>query len=76
MFSPRMQISANKNCLILQGGSALDAVCAAVTSLENNPVFNAGLGSCLTEEGTVEMDALIMDGKTMRVGKYRLFRIV
>ena len=54
----------------MQGGLALDAVCAAVTSLENNPVFNAGFGSCLTEEGTVEMDALIMDGKTMRVGKY------
>ena len=38
-------------------------------SLENNPVFNSGYGSVLTEEGTVEMDAMIMDGKTLRVGK-------
>ena len=44
-------------------------MCAAVTSLENNPVFNAGLGSCLTEEGNVEMDAFIMDGDTLRIGK-------
>lgn len=43
-------------------------MCAAVTSLENNPVFNAGFGSCLTEEGTVEMDAFIMDGETLRIG--------
>ena len=40
-----------------------------MTSLEDNPVFDAGHGSCLTEEGTVEMDAFIMDGETLRVGK-------
>jgi beta-aspartyl-peptidase (threonine type) len=40
-----------------QGGSALDAVVAAVNCLEDNPVFDAGIGSVLTEDGTVEMDA-------------------
>ena len=44
-------------------------MCAAVTSLEDNPVFNAGCGSCLTEDGKVEMDAFIMDGETRRIGK-------
>lgn len=37
-------------------------------SLEDNPVFNAGFGSVLTEDGTVEMDAMIMDGKTLNTG--------
>ncbi|MBN2334555.1 isoaspartyl peptidase/L-asparaginase [Candidatus Bathyarchaeota archaeon] len=50
------------------GGSALDAVVAAVNSLEDNPVFDAGIGSVLTEDGTVEMDALIMDGASLEAG--------
>jgi beta-aspartyl-peptidase (threonine type) len=50
------------------GGSALDAVVAAVNTLEDNPIFDAGIGSVLTEDGTVEMDALIMDGKTLEAG--------
>ncbi len=49
-------------------GSALDAVVAAIKCLEDNPVFDAGVGSVLTEEGTVEMDALIMDGATLGAG--------
>ena len=49
-------------------GSALDAVVAAVNSLEDNPVFDAGIGSVLTEDGTVEMDAMIMDGATLGAG--------
>ncbi|KAK3737292.1 hypothetical protein QZH41_008200 [Actinostola sp. cb2023] len=53
---------------LLQGGSAVDGVEAAVKSLEDNPVFNAGYGSVLTEDGTVEMDAMIMDGKTLNTG--------
>lgn len=43
-------------------GTALDAVCAAVRSLEHNPVFNAGRGSVLTADATAEMDAAVMTG--------------
>jgi beta-aspartyl-peptidase (threonine type) len=49
--------------VLAAGGSALDAVLAAVTTLEDDPNFNAGVGSCLTAEGTVEMDASVMDGE-------------
>ncbi len=51
-----------------RGGSALDAVIAAVVVLEDDPAFNAGVGSVLTDEGTIEMDASIMDGATLRAG--------
>ncbi len=50
------------------GGSALDAVEAAVVVLEDNETFNAGRGSCLTADGRVQMDALIMDGATLDAG--------
>ncbi len=54
---------------ILQaGGSALDAVEAAVRSLEDNPMFNAGTGACLTSDGNIELDAGIMEGNTLRIG--------
>ena len=49
-------------------GSALDAVVAAVNVLEDNSSFDAGIGSVLTEDRTVEMDALIMDGSTLDAG--------
>jgi beta-aspartyl-peptidase (threonine type) len=51
-----------------RGGSALDAVETAVTSLENDPAFDAGRGSFLTRDGRVQLDALIMDGATLRAG--------
>lgn len=50
------------------GGTALDAVVAAVRILEDDPEFNAGLGSALTRDGTVETDAAVMCGATRRVG--------
>src|SRR5205823_2124104 len=50
------------------GGSATDAVEAAVTALEDDETFNAGRGSCLTSDGRVQMDALIMDGATLDAG--------
>lgn len=53
---------------IQQGGSALDAVEAAVVALEDNPLFNAGTGSTLNSLGQVEMDAAIMEGETLRAG--------
>ncbi len=54
--------------ILSNGGNALDAVCAAVEALENAPSFNAGVGSCLTSAGTVEMDASVMDGATRQAG--------
>jgi L-asparaginase / beta-aspartyl-peptidase len=54
---------------ILQGGgSSLDAVEAAVRVLEDDPHFNAGRGSVFNSAGTNEMDAAIMDGKTLAAG--------
>jgi L-asparaginase / beta-aspartyl-peptidase len=54
---------------ILQaGGSALDAVEAAVAALEDDPLFNAGRGAVLANDGTVELDAAIMDGSSRRAG--------
>lgn len=50
------------------GGSALDAVEAAVRSLEDNPEYNAGTGACLTVDGRIELDAGIMDGSHLQVG--------
>jgi beta-aspartyl-peptidase (threonine type) len=50
------------------GGSAVDAVEAAVNYLEDSALFNAGRGSALNEKAQVEMDASIMDGKTMKSG--------
>src|SRR6185295_15097029 len=51
-----------------RGGRALDAVEAAVRVLEDHPRFNAGRGSVLTGEGTVEMDASIMSGDRLDAG--------
>ncbi|KAK1291323.1 Isoaspartyl peptidase/L-asparaginase 1 [Acorus calamus] len=53
---------------IRSGRSPLDVVELVVRELENDPHFNAGRGSVLTTEGTVEMEACIMDGTTMRCG--------
>ncbi|XP_028845288.1 isoaspartyl peptidase/L-asparaginase-like [Denticeps clupeoides] len=50
------------------GGSAVDAVVEAVRLLEDNPLFNAGRGSVLTVNGGVEMDAIVMDGRTLASG--------
>jgi beta-aspartyl-peptidase (threonine type) len=53
---------------LAEGGTALDAVEAAVRSLEDHPRFNAGRGSVLTAAGTVETDASIMEGDQLRNG--------
>jgi L-asparaginase / beta-aspartyl-peptidase len=51
-----------------RGGSSLDAVTAAVRTLEDDPAFNAGRGAALTREGAAELDAAIMDGRQQRAG--------
>lgn len=50
------------------GGSAVDAVTAAIKVLEDDAAFDAGRGSVLTDTGNVEMDALIMDGRSLECG--------
>ena len=50
------------------GGSSLDAVQAAIVILEDEPEFNAGKGAVFTHDGTNELDASIMDGRTMTAG--------
>lgn len=54
--------------ILSAGGTALDAVEVAVKSLELDENFNSGYGSVLTLNGTVEMDASIMDGATLNAG--------
>ena len=49
-------------------GTSLDAVTRAVMVLEDNPLFNAGRGSVFTHDGRNELDAAIMDGRTLRAG--------
>ena len=54
--------------ILVKGGSSLDAVEATVRILEDNPLFNAGKGAVFTHEGKNELDASIMDGKTLKAG--------
>lgn len=58
--------------LLENGGTALDAVEVAVKALEDSPLFNAGKGSVFTAKETHEMDASIMDGKTLNAGAVSL----
>lgn len=54
--------------MLQQGRSALDAVEEAVAIMEDDPAFDAGRGSFLNRDGRVQLDALIMDGATLRAG--------
>lgn len=54
--------------ILSSGGTALDAVAAAVRSLEDCPLFNAGRGSVFNADGQHEMDAAVMEGHTLRAG--------
>ena len=72
-YKAALQHALSEGYIILeQGGSALDAVEAAVKHLEDSPLFNAGKGSVFTAEGSHEMDASIMDGKNTSAGAVSL----
>jgi beta-aspartyl-peptidase (threonine type) len=76
-IEPKKEAANRKGCLkateagwavLQEGGSALEAVEAAVRVLETDPIFNAGFGSTLNAVGRVEMDAAIMEGETHHAG--------
>lgn len=54
--------------ILENGGEAIDAVTKVITILEDSPLFNAGKGSVFTHDGKNEMDASIMEGKTLKAG--------
>lgn len=54
--------------ILKSGGTSLDAVEETINVLENSPLFNAGKGAVFTNAGTNELDASIMDGKTLNAG--------
>ncbi|MGX7951612.1 isoaspartyl peptidase/L-asparaginase family protein [Tsuneonella sp. HG249] len=62
--------------VLREGGTALDAVTAAITILEDDPKFNAGRGAVFTWDGTNELDASIMDGNGRRAGAVAGLRTV
>src|SRR5690606_17635528 len=73
LYRNALQNALDSGYLLLeQGGTAVDAVEEAVRVLEDSPLFNAGKGSVFTSEGTHEMDAAIMDGKTLNAGSVSL----
>ncbi len=68
-YRKAMAAAAAKGSKILaDGGTAMDAVEAVVRDLEDDPLFNAGRGAVFTAEGRNELDAAIMDGKTLKAG--------
>jgi beta-aspartyl-peptidase (threonine type) len=63
----RLAVEAGREAL-RGGGTALDAVCATVVALEDNPIFNAGTGSVLNFDGFCELDACVMESRAARAG--------
>ena len=56
------------HAILERGGSSLDAVEATIRVMEDSPIFNAGRGAVFTSEGKNELDAAIMDGRTLQAG--------
>ena len=72
-YKEALKIALEKGYAVLEkGGTAIDAVEEAVKLLEDSPLFNAGKGSVFTANETHEMDASIMDGKTLNAGAVSL----
>ena len=68
-YRSALEEAANAGYAILSGGGGShDAVVAAVSVMEDSPLFNAGHGAVLTHEGRVEMDAAVMDGRDLAAG--------
>lgn len=77
MLTPELELAYKKGLqdaldagysVLEKSGTAVDAVIAAVSSLEDNELFNAGRGSVFTKKGINEMDAAIMDGSNLNAG--------
>lgn len=56
------------HAVLARGGTSLDAVTAAIHVMEDSPLFNAGRGAVFTHDGKNELDASIMDGRTLAAG--------
>lgn len=54
--------------ILSRGGAAVDAVEAAIVALEDDPALDAGIGSHLNRDGRVQLDAILMDGTTLKAG--------
>ena len=68
-YKAALQVALDTGAKVLKdGGTALDAVTAAITILEDDPKFNAGRGAVFNWDGTNELDAAIMDGNGRRAG--------
>jgi L-asparaginase / beta-aspartyl-peptidase len=69
LYHAKLKEALDKGYSILEtGGSGMDAVIEVIIMLEDSPLFNAGKGSVFTNEGKNEMDASVMDGKTLAAG--------
>ncbi|SNR30274.1 isoaspartyl peptidase/L-asparaginase family protein [Lutibacter flavus] len=68
-YAEKLQEALDAGYAVLEkGGISLDAVQAAINVMEDSPLFNAGKGAVYNSEGNQEMDAAIMDGKTLNAG--------
>lgn len=68
-YEAALQVALDAGAKVLaEGGSAMDAVKAAIIPMEDSPLFNAGKGAVFTWDGTNELDASIMDGRDRSAG--------